>query len=118
MTYRKLNNNLESPAVYHRLIFIPEHHRIAFTRFRVGSHRFRIETGRWSRTPREGRLCPCGEVQDEIHVIKNCVLLRDIRERYSEINYNEVSEIINHEDIAYLSKYDITKKVNVLNENV
>ena len=76
MTYRQLNNNLESPAVYHRQIFIPEHHRIAFTRFRVGSHRFRIETGRWSRTPREGRLCPCGEVQDEIRHKELCIIKR------------------------------------------
>ena len=116
-TYKQLNVRLESPEVYHNQIFIPEHHRIAFTRFRVGSHRFRIETGRWSRTPRERRLCPCGEVQDEVHVIKNCVLLRDVRARYSDINYDEISEIMNHGNIAYLSKYiyDITKKVNDLN---
>ena len=104
-TYKQLNVRLESPEVYHNQIFIPEHHRIAFTRFRVGSHRFRIETGRWSRTPRERRLCPCGEVQDEVHVVKNCDLLRDVRARYSDINYDEISETMNRGNIPYLSKY-------------
>ena len=31
ITYRQLNNNLESPAVYKKQLFIPEHHRIAYT---------------------------------------------------------------------------------------
>ena len=68
--YRQLNSSLESPTVYDKQIFVPEHHQIAFTRFRVGSHRFRIETGSWSRIPRERRLCPCGQIQDEIHVLR------------------------------------------------
>ena len=46
---------------------VPEWQRIAFTRFRLSSHRLRIETGRWSRLPREQILCDCGanEPQDE-----------------------------------------------------
>ena len=119
ITYRQLNSSLESPTVYNKQISVPEHHRIAFTRVRVGSHRFRIETGRWSRIPRERRLCPCGQIQDEVHVLKDCILLSDIRENYTDINYDDLSVIINCEDIVYLSKYiyNITRRIKELNEN-
>ena len=42
-------------------------------KFRLGSHFFPIETGRWSRTPRSERLCStCGVLGDENHVIYSC----------------------------------------------
>ena len=38
----------------------------AIIRFRCGSHNLPIETGRWSRLPRESRLCPkCHVIGDE-----------------------------------------------------
>ena len=38
------------------------------------SHYLRIQTGRWSRTPRDERFCDCGnnQVQDEQHVLRDC----------------------------------------------
>ena len=66
----------------------------------------KIETGRWSRTPRESRLCSCGAVQDERHVVQDCALLNDIRDRYSDpiifpdivLNaYSEVTFKLNHD---------------------
>ena len=45
----------------------------AITKFRVGSHLLKIETGRWNRTKREQRLCAsCNEVGDEFHAIYHC----------------------------------------------
>ena len=42
-------------------------------RFRVGSHLLPIETGRWTRTLRENRLCTaCGVLGDERHAIYQC----------------------------------------------
>ena len=42
-------------------------------RFRCGSHSLPIETGRWSRTPREQRLCPtCQVIGDEHHLLFEC----------------------------------------------
>ena len=42
-------------------------------RFRLGSHLLPIETGRWTRTAREHRLCTvCGVLGDERHVIYHC----------------------------------------------
>ena len=52
--------------------YIPDSLRISFTRLRLSSHRLRIELGRWSNTPRDARLCNCGSVQDEEHILK-CV---------------------------------------------
>ena len=67
--YRLLNPALDASPIYSDDQFIPEQHRIAFTRLRTGSHKLRIETGRWARLPRELRTCPCGDVQDEEHVL-------------------------------------------------
>ena len=51
--------------------YIPDYLRITFTRFRLSSHRLRVEVGRWSRTPREERVCACGTgVQDEFHLFQ------------------------------------------------
>ena len=62
---------------------VDDYLRMAFTRFRTSSHRLRIETGRWSRTPRERRLCQCGEgVQSEEHVLRFCNLTEPIRQKY------------------------------------
>ena len=43
-----------------------------------------METGRWSRLPREGRTCSCGVggIQDEEHVVFHCENARDLREKY------------------------------------
>jgi hypothetical protein len=75
--YRNLNPTLTQPSFYK--MNIREQYRIATTRLRTGSHRLKIETGRWARLPRENRLCECGEVQDEIHVLEHCTLLAEER---------------------------------------
>ena len=62
---------------------IPEYKRVHFTRLRISAHNLMIEKGRWSRLPRERRLCECGEIQTEEHVIKDCTLINHIRNRYS-----------------------------------
>ena len=66
--YLELNPNLTVHPLYNANN-IPEHCRISFTRIRLSSHYLKIETGRWSRIPREERLCSCCEVQSEIHVL-------------------------------------------------
>ena len=41
------------PMYSSRPTIIPEWARVEFTRLRLGSHRLRVETGRWSRIPRD-----------------------------------------------------------------
>ena len=73
ITYREdINPQLETHDIYKPskpLSNIKEYHRIAFSRIRLSSHKLAIETGRWSRIPRERRLCICGEIETEEHVL-------------------------------------------------
>ena len=66
---------------------ISEFHRMAFTRFRLSSHSLAVQTGRWNRRgrgclPMEERLCSCGSIQTEIHVLCQCPISQHIREEY------------------------------------
>ena len=68
-TYMKINPDLT------RSTFLLSHSTMVvdITKFRLGSHRLPIETGRWSRTPPELRLCrSCNVVGDESHVLFSC----------------------------------------------
>ena len=82
--YKMVNPSLSVHNVYKRggNEYVPEYLRVSFTRLRLSSHRLRIETGRWSRIPRENRLCACGVIQDEAHVIQVCPNVGHIRQRY------------------------------------
>ena len=82
--------------------FIPEHLRIAFTRFRTSSHRLKIETGRWARLTRERRICKSGEgIGDEQHALTSCKLYPDFLDYASE-------------KCEFKLLYDILKTVNDL----
>ena len=69
--YLTINPNLDPSPVINSM------HPLAgdLVRFRLGSHNLPIEKGRWSRQPREERLCTtCNVVGDEIHILFNCSL--------------------------------------------
>ena len=84
VTYRQINPTLSVHPMYSSEEVLEDDFRTAFTRLRLSSHRLRIETGRWTRTPREERLCQCGEaIQTEQHVICDCTLVAHIRESYN-----------------------------------
>ena len=67
--YLELNPNLVvSP-------FIENQHKLSrdIIRFRLGSHMLPIETGRWTRTVREERICrECNVLGDEKHALFHC----------------------------------------------
>ena len=84
--YYTLNPELKESTIY-RNPNIPEYHRISFTRIRLSSHHLKIETGRWSRIPRENRLCQCNEgIQSEEHVLLKCKFTENLRVNSDEIN--------------------------------
>ena len=71
---------------------IPDYLRINFTRYRLSSHRLRVEIGRWSRTPHDQRTCLCSTgVQDEIHIF-DCPLVKDIFDS-ADKTYTQPSDI-------------------------
>ena len=48
---------------------LPDYLRITFSRYRLSSHRLRVEIGRYQGTPHDQRVCSCGiGVQDEQHI--------------------------------------------------
>ena len=79
-TYVSINPNLSVHKVYNSCETVPETFRISFTRLRLSSHRLRIETGRWSRTPANERLCSCqaAKVQSEYLILAESELTSHI----------------------------------------
>ena len=83
-TYFSINPTFEIHPIYQNCDEVVEDYlRTTFTRFRTSSHRLKVETGRWSRLPRERRLCKCGAgVQTEKHVLIECELAEPIKLKY------------------------------------
>ena len=77
--YSRINQDFMTHPVYYSRQLIPETYRMSFTRLRLTSHNLRSETGRWSRLPADRRLCPCGGVQDEEHIIMLCPKTHTLR---------------------------------------
>ena len=79
-TYILVNPSLAKP-LYDKII---ECERVMITRYRTGSHNLRIERDRFlPNSKREDRICLCGRsVQTIKHVILDCDLLNDLREKY------------------------------------
>ena len=95
----ELNSDMTVHDVYQTLKLIPDYKRQAFTRFRVMSHNLRIETGRWSRTPTEQRVCQCDEIsiQTEQHVLIVCPLSEASRARYPMLRFNNIKDLLNED---------------------
>ena len=74
-SHYKYNMYLTINPILSPSIFINEMKFIAnkLIIFRLGSHHLPIETGRWSRKPRNERLCnSCGVLGDEFHFVFHC----------------------------------------------
>lgn len=86
--YKELNPDFRVHDIYRTKHNINELHRTSFTRLRVSGHSLAVETGRWNRRgrgrlPVEERLCVCGAVQTEKHVVEECPLSQNIRNRFN-----------------------------------
>ena len=72
--------------------------RVKYSKLRLSTHTLRIEIGRWSRTPRDKRLCRC--LDDELteeHVLLLCVETNVIRQKF-EIDVRDISDLFLLED--------------------
>ena len=88
-THKIMNPSLTVHKIYEmQANYVEEQVRLSFSRFRLGSHYLRIETGRWSRTRRDERFCDCGnnQVQDEQHVLSDCAKSLFVRNNYPNLN--------------------------------
>ena len=87
MMYISLNSSFDVCDVYCKRLYVNDTQRVSFTRLRVGAHSLAIETSRWNRRgrrrlPLEEQLCPCGQVQTELHVVESCLCTQQIRNLY------------------------------------
>ena len=101
--YLSTNPRLTPPCFYN--CDLPEHKRIALTRIRLSSHHLKIETGRWSRIPRDQRLCSCGEVQTEEHVLCFCDRSSHLRQVYPQLTFTSLAEVLDSDDIPSLGSF-------------
>ena len=107
-TYKEVvNPNSETHEIYKNTVYIPDYLRKQVTRLRLASHNLKVETGRWSRTPKENRVCPCDNesIQDEKHVLLHCPLSRSFRQEYGTLQFNSVYSLMNCSDIVNMCKY-------------
>ena len=86
--YKEVNPNMYVHNIYIIKSSVNELERISWTKLRLSAHSLAIETGRWNRRgrgilPREQRLCQCGLIQTEQHVIEECVLSQHVRQMYN-----------------------------------
>ena len=87
-TYKDINPEFTVHDIYKTKHTVDEIHRLSFTKFRVSGHSLVCETGRWNRRgrgrlPLEERLCMCGEIQTERHVVENCIFTSNVRNTYN-----------------------------------
>ena len=85
--YKIMNPLFSVHCVYNCRQSINEVHRISFTRFRLSSHSLVCEMGRWNKQGRgrllpEERICQCGAIQSEYHVVEQCPLTSHLRQSY------------------------------------
>ena len=92
--YVEMNPELSKHKLYEEYE-VNDSKRVDFSRFRLSSHRLKVETGRWARIDRNRRLCSCSaNIQDEHHVLRECALSEEVRNQYLQLNMN-IPEIFN-----------------------
>ena len=104
-----LNPSLEIHDVY-RVRCVNVIHRVLFTKLRVCGHSLATETGRWNRRgrgriPVEERVCTCGAVQTELHVVESCPHTQPIRDLYRFDSWQQLM-LMNVNEVAKIS-YEI-----------
>ena len=95
--YKSINPSLSVHEIY-RTPDVSELHRVSWTRLRLSAHSLAIEQGRWNRRgrgrlPIEERLCTCGQIQSERHVIEECPDTEQLRLRYQFTTVEELMSI-------------------------
>ena len=114
----KIENSNESMYTRYKLIcgtgtsdtlykhYIDDSKRKIITRWRLSSHKLKIETGRYTRpyTERKDRLCHiCDVIEDEIHAIYTCSAHNTIRETYKHIvnlNDQNIQQLLNPTNVT------------------
>ena len=92
--FRKSGKNETNYSEFINFIRNTEHRRVA-SKFRIGNHNLKIETGRFTipKTPAHEDLricdkCNLNSVENELHILFHCDLYNDLRKTlFIKINY-------------------------------
>ena len=101
--YCDINTSLEVHPMY-EASEVKEHDRICSTRLRLSSHDLAIEKGRWSRTRRENRLCSCGEVQTEEHIVCSCAKTEAVRVLNTDVDFSNLQNVFSHPNTSLATR--------------
>ena len=94
-TYIRVNPTLSTP----NYITMFETDRLMVTRFRTGSHSLLVEKGRYTKTPREDRICSCGTgVQTLLHCFSTCPTTAPLLTK----RYASLEEVFDDDDVCLL----------------
>ena len=69
---------------------------LTLSKFRIGNHKLRIETGRHTKPkiPPQQRICKtCNIMEDEIHFLVDCKLYSDIRNKYKLTKQTDIDSV-------------------------
>lgn len=102
--YRSINSDLSQHDIY-TCLDSHERERISFSRLRLSSHRLKVETGRWSRIPQDQRLCVCGHIQTEEHVLTKCPETEVFRNNHSTLDYTNINNLMRSQEYISLVSY-------------
>lgn len=86
--YRVIDSNCGVDGLYHTMCLrVQKLERISWTRLRLRVQLLTVEEGRWNRRgscrlPIKERLCICGSLQTEHHVVDSCPATEHIRQHY------------------------------------
>ena len=95
--------------------------RSMLAQLRSGTLPLAVETGRFSRTPREERFCSCNQsVETEIHFIFHCIFYNDIRVPFFDDISTQIPENISvNSDASYIELlcHDFPRKFSKFSQN-
>ena len=111
-TYAKFKNNLKmEPYLTSKL---SRNNKILISKFRIGNHKLRIETGRHSKPkiPIQDRKCiKCNILEDELHFLVDCEIYSEIRDKL-EITKPSQTESLTH--FINLISYTDDNNINII----
>ena len=94
--------HLEKSCIYNS--FLNDYYRKIITRWRLSSHKLKVETERYSRNyvPRQSRVCLlCNILEDENHVVFVCPIYQLIRAKFQRLlsANTDIKSILNPNNI-------------------
>ena len=77
---------------------IKQNLRVNYTKLRLSSHKFLVETARWRKAKipcaqRTCTLCSSGDIEDEYHIVRICENFQDVRLKYIKPFYHNRSSM-------------------------